>query len=565
MPPSIAPLFATSRSLGRLLFLSAACVSVARGQADATRRVASRLDGSPPQLAVQRAAISADGAWVAFDSGDRELIAGDDAPWIDIFLWERATGAVVRVSVNSAGEPADNHSSWPAVSGDGTVVAFASRAKNLSGAINNDETIFVRDLVAGTTTNCCKPYSGSGPNGASHQPSVSADGSRVAFASFANNLVPGRGSNFGEIAYVYDRATDTVLCASDAPDGTVYLLGYDDDDRPRLSADGRFVAFAGVLHLSPFQGIFRKDLETGELLRLDHAEDGSSADTGLCLGISDDGNFVLFSTPTELVPEDRNGATDLYLRDVAAGTLERVSVASGGVELSEPSHKGTLAGDGRHVLFSHIGSELIEADSSAGDDLFIHDRVLHSTIQVTRGTLDEQTAVLCTSLGTGSISRDGGAIVFTSTTRDFTDDDLADVQDVYLRERAMVDARTSGYGTGFPGRNGIPAFTVRSEPARGTTFAVDIENSAGIYTVAFLLIGIEPIDVPTSLLGHLLVDPMAVAPIGLAPDRGTFSAEIPDVHDWLGAVAYLQALELDPWAARGVSFTPGLEVVIGDL
>jgi len=76
-------------------------------------------------------ALSADGRWVAFETGADDLVPGDTNDSTDIFVHDRVTGAIVRVSVSSAGVEADNRSGNPSLSADGRFVVFESNADNL--------------------------------------------------------------------------------------------------------------------------------------------------------------------------------------------------------------------------------------------------------------------------------------------------------------------------------------------------------------------------------------------------------------------------------------------------
>jgi hypothetical protein len=129
----------------------------------------------------------------------------------------------------------------------------------------------------------------------------------------------------------------------------------------------------------------------------------------------------------------------------------------------------------------------------------------------------------------------------------------------------MTPATSVNYGAGFPGRHGVvPTLTAREPPWRGSTVDVDVGNSSNYYVVAFLVVGLTRDDLPTGLGGDLLLDPMLWVVLPLWPSGATFTADVPT--DWWadGLPVDLQTLELDPWAAHGVSFTPGLELTLGD-
>jgi Tol biopolymer transport system component len=137
-------------------------------------------------------AITHDGRYVAFSSWESDLVPGDTNNSYDIFVRDRATGALERVSVDSAGVQGDDWSLGPAISSDGNLVAFSSLAKNLVTGDNNvDFDVFVRDRAAATTVRASVRTDGTegGLSLASFNVAMNADGSVLAFASEAD-LVP---------------------------------------------------------------------------------------------------------------------------------------------------------------------------------------------------------------------------------------------------------------------------------------------------------------------------------------------------------------------------------------
>ena len=84
--------------------------------------------GVQPNCASQRASVSADGRFVAFDSCASNLVAGDTNGVSDVFVLDRNTGTVTRVSVSSAEAQANGPSFSSAISPNGQFVAFLSQA-----------------------------------------------------------------------------------------------------------------------------------------------------------------------------------------------------------------------------------------------------------------------------------------------------------------------------------------------------------------------------------------------------------------------------------------------------
>jgi Tol biopolymer transport system component len=137
-------------------------------------------------------AISADGRLVAFTSVAKNLVAGDASVRRDIFVRNRATGRTRRVSVSSTGAEANSLSLFPAISADGRFVVFTSAASNLVGGDTNRKyDIFLHDRATGRVHRVSVSSTGAQANNQSLWPAISADGRIVAFTSYASNLVPG--------------------------------------------------------------------------------------------------------------------------------------------------------------------------------------------------------------------------------------------------------------------------------------------------------------------------------------------------------------------------------------
>ena len=121
----------------------------------------------------------------------------------------------------------------------------------------------------------------------------------------------------------------------------------------------------------------------------------------------------------------------------------------------------------------------------------------------------------------------------------------------------------ANYGDGFAGTNGVPSFTSRTDPVLGTTVTLDLANSSGSSTFGLLFVGFARTKLHSRLGGDLLVVPSIAVSVSIPVNGTSFSGNLPNDDSLCGFEIDLQAFEADSGAVKGVSFTPGLELVLG--
>ncbi|WP_198136339.1 TolB family protein [Roseiflexus sp. RS-1] len=424
-----------------LILTPAGSVRAAPGN---TIRVSVASDGTQANGGSFTPSISADGRYVAFASIAVNLVSGDTNGVQDIFVHDRQTGQTTRVSVASGGAQANGPSFDPSISADGRYVAFASLATNLvSGDTNNEQDIFVHDRQTGQTTRVSVATGGGQANLASSDPSISADGRYVAFESIASNLVSGDTNNTGDI-FVHDRQTGATTRVSIGPGGTQANRG---SLAPSISADGRYVAFhssatnlvSGVTNGTTH--IFVHDRQTGATTRVSVASDGTEGNSvSIKPSISADGRYVAFqSIATNLVSGDTNGTQDIFVHDRQTGQTTRVSVASDGTEGNSGSNDPSISANGRYVAFQSQANNLVSGDTGFITDIFIHDRQTGVTTRVSIA-FDGTEANNVSSAP--SISADGRYIAFESNASNLVDGDTNGTQDIFVHDREDNTAPT---------------------------------------------------------------------------------------------------------------------------
>lgn len=223
--------------------------------------------------------------------------------------------------------------------------------------------------------------------------SISGDGRYVAFVSSATNLVPGDRNGVQDV-FLRDRRLGTTTRVNLTSTGeesadTNYGAG-----EPALSQNGRYVAFVSSVALTGdgtigSGGIYLRDVQAGTLERVDLNDAGAPGnDQENTPVVSADGRFVAFSSPsTNLVADDTNNAWDIFVRDRVTATTSRVNLSSAGVPgngnaWGEGSFTPSISPDGRFVSFTSHSTNLVPGDTNREADVFVHDRRTGDTVRV---------------------------------------------------------------------------------------------------------------------------------------------------------------------------------------
>lgn len=322
--------------------------------------------------------ISSDGRFVAFRSYATNLVPGDTNSDADVFVYDRDSDSIERVSVNDSGVQGNDNSLNPSISSDGRYVAFDSYATNLvANDTNTDSDVFVYDRNSNTIERVSVNDSGVQGNYGSYDPSISSDGRYVAFYSDATDLIAGDTNGASDV-FVYDRETGEIEMVS-VNNSCEQGIGY--SYYPSISSDGRYVAFfSEATNLVSDDTNVRKDVfvydrDTGEIERISVDNGGVQGnDNSDYPSISSDGRYVAFrSSATNLVTGDTNGVSDVFVYDRDTDTIERVNVDSSGGEGNATSYYPSISSDGRYVAFRSNATNLVPDDTNADADVFVYD------------------------------------------------------------------------------------------------------------------------------------------------------------------------------------------------
>ncbi len=306
-------------------------------------------------------AVSTDGRFVVFVSRG-PLVPGDNDQSGGVYLRDRLTGTLERISVDSNGKSLGGVS--PNITPDGRFITFRTSKPG------NDVQIYLRDRVLGTLESIPSVHS------VDHQ--ITPDGRFIVFAG-ESDVVP-TNALLGAL-FVLDRqlgTTERVDVKSNGEPPLANEVGV--TTQPDISADGRFVAFvSGSSDLVPGDtpssfDVFVHDRQTGTTELISSNANGKPA--GLTVSaarISADGRFVVFSGDLRGFG---NVGFAVYLRDRQTGTTELISI---NINNNDEHHtafavRPDISADARYVSFTSTGPDLVPGVNDHGQRIFVRDR-----------------------------------------------------------------------------------------------------------------------------------------------------------------------------------------------
>jgi cold shock CspA family protein len=432
-----------------VLALLAACWLAPHAAAQ-IERISVAGDESQANADSYEAAVSDDGSVVAFRSNADNLITGDTNDWTDVFVRDIDAGTTIRISMQPGGGETPSYSMKPSISDDGTVVAFESR-----GAADGVTLTAVYDATAGTVEHVVLGTVNGNPalpGRARLQPVVSGNGRLLGFHSkdSLQNVHPEgirpANDDFNATFDVFVLDLDTV------PAPPLERVSRDSSGQgaraesasATLSDDGNVVGFHSYSDdlvsddLNEHEDVFVHYRDTGVTLLVSATPSGAVGDgDSLRPFVSGNGGYVAFrSLASDLVAGDTNGRWDIFVRDLAAGNTERISVASDGSEADHSSFEPSLSDDGRFVAFRSMSGNLVAGDDNGRADVFVHDRDTGMTALVSTGAsgpADGHSA-------RPAISGNGEWIVFESDATNLVAGDTNGARDIFRAPNPLFSA-----------------------------------------------------------------------------------------------------------------------------
>jgi len=393
----------------------------------------------------QRASISRDGNYVVFESFATNVVPGsrdDNSDNADIFVYNRQTKTISQVNLTPNGQQANSYSWGSAISQDGKYVVFMSDASNLvSNDSNRSEDIFLYDRDSQKITRVSVGLNGQEGNHDSRNPIIGGeDGRYVVFESKASNFTSLPDNKSYDI-YLHDRITRKTELVSVAHNGQAANDDSENDDSESvaISDDGRYVVFESYAsNLVPGDtngsaDIFVRDRLKNTTTRISTGLNGKETDRySETPAITPDGKYIVFASyASNLVEGDTNYSTDIFLYNNETGKIQRISVNASGVGGNGNSEDPEISANGRYITFASDADNLVPGDTNEQDDIFRYD-IQTGEIEIVSITNDGQQGNKYSSAP--SISGDGRFITYQSRSGQLVTGDTNDEMDIFIRD-----------------------------------------------------------------------------------------------------------------------------------
>lgn len=325
-------------------------------------------------------AISSNGRFVAFTSKATNLDGGDGNSIQDIYVYDVQQDRLARASVGLGGAIDPDHDCFnPSVSDDGRLVVFSTVSALETADLNGLSDIYLwrRPNVSATRISS---RSAAESNGESTLPVINADGTFVAYASAASNLVDGDTNSVGDI-FLYSIADGATQLLSKTSSG---VDSNGSSASPTISSDGRYVGF--------------------------------------------------LSLASNLIDSDTNSSSDLFLVDTQQSTLERVSINSDRRQLKGASKRAAISSDGRYIAFQSEASNAVDRDTNKTADIFVHDRQTQKTLRASLSFSGAQIANATNPF----ISTNGKLVAFESSDSSVVSGDSLSFVDIFVANLKQI-------------------------------------------------------------------------------------------------------------------------------
>ncbi|HEY5914820.1 MAG TPA: hypothetical protein VJA21_29875 [Verrucomicrobiae bacterium] len=405
--------------------------------------------------------ITADGRFVAFYSTASNLVDVVTG-FSDIYIRDLFSNITVQASSYAhVAIPSNNVVCFNHVfSADGRFLAYEAAAAITASA----GTVFRYNIGSGTTdvvaTNATVPR---GPFDSLHSLDINADGSFIAFVANYNAT-----NSSATCVRRWDaQSGDSVLVSGDP--GDEGILTNSICFSPALDAAGRYVAFLSTTNGAPSTltnlvptdefHIYLHDTQSGSRVLIDAGPNGAPSNSSPATGprLSPDGRFVAFEVPVwELASNALSAEFNVFFKDLQTGVVELISAHDPTLPTSTPNGRSSItqtsiSADGRYVAFASEADNLVSGDTNRFSDVFVRDLATGITRLVSVSTNGASGDGFS---GEPSISADGRFIAFTSAMYKRVEGGVRRSRDVFIRDlqagtTTLVSVNASGTAPGW--------------------------------------------------------------------------------------------------------------------
>jgi Tol biopolymer transport system component len=360
-----------------------------------TKRASVKSNGKevPGAFSADSCSLSGDGHLVAFRSG-APLVGSDTNGTEDIYVHNMKTGKTKRASLLSSGDQVFADDDNPRISANGRFVAWDTDGAFSIDDINSFKDVYRHDLKTGKTEQVSLRNDGGQAGGAqsgdSTEPSLSADGQKVAFQSYDNQMTADTDYQFqiDRDVFVRNLKNDTTARASLSSNGDepTYPMQVPpsnvNSSHPVISGDGKFVAFTsfGVYNGNDdnlnFSDVYIHAMSSGKtsLVSLKSNGNQGTGESGYTdphpIEISATGRFVAFDSQAQLGAQDTDSSGDVYVRDRLDHTTKLVTLRSNGKPLGNvDAALPALSADGKWVAWASA-DPYVGSDTNGDSDIF---------------------------------------------------------------------------------------------------------------------------------------------------------------------------------------------------
>jgi Ca2+-binding RTX toxin-like protein len=308
--------------------------------------------------------MSPDAGHYTFGSNNSDLVPNTPAGQ-HVYVTNTATGDIVRANIiGTDGLKVNSSVSVTTVANGGDVIGFWSRATNLVDGFTSTSTeAYVHTISTGVTELVSPGLAGSEPDRSTNGPKLSGDGRIVVYTSSASNLVAGDTNGVNDV-FMFDRGTNQVTRISTGQGG-VQTDG--SSAMAAISADGSKIAFTSSAtnlvseDTNGLSDMFVYDVETGAVRRVGEGLNGAEPDGAATLAnFSADGRYITFTSASTNITAEASFAERTYVTDLATSETSVVDLTHTGAAPNRDSGNSSLSGDGRYITYTSMATNLIE-------------------------------------------------------------------------------------------------------------------------------------------------------------------------------------------------------------